>query len=128
MLAASLVLASSFALPARALDSSSIITSTNSDLPPIHQMDIRKAPAFPYDNRAAVEEPLLQLGDISPIHQLVRQGMLLADSTISEGAEPERSLATQAGLAFFLTYVGVSMLAGFKELFTRIQKYSRGDK
>lgn len=91
-------------------------------------MDIRKAPAFPYDNRAAVEEPLLQLGDFSPIHQLVRQGMLLADSTISEGAEPERSLATQAGLAFFLTYVGVSMLAGFKELFTRIQKYSRGDK
>lgn len=36
---------------------------------------------------------------------------------------PEPGLATQAGLAFFLTYVGVSMLAGFKELFTRIQKY-----
>jgi hypothetical protein len=40
----------------------------------------------------------------------------------------KKSLATQAGGAFFLTYIAVSTLAGFKELFKRIQSNSQGDQ
>jgi hypothetical protein len=38
----------------------------------------------------------------------------------------KKSLATQAGGALFFTYIAVSTLAGFKELFKRIQSNSQG--
>jgi hypothetical protein len=50
--------------------------------------------------------------------------LVAADTTGLPADEVEQSLATKAGLAFFLTYVGVSLLAGLKELVTRIRKFS----
>jgi hypothetical protein len=54
------------------------------------------------------------------------QVMLVAADTTADRVE--QSLASKAGLAFFLTYVGVSLLAGIKELVTRIQKFTDNTK
>jgi hypothetical protein len=51
-----------------------------------------------------------------------------ADATGLPADKAEQSLAMKAGLAFFLTYVGVSMLAGIKELVTRIRKFTANTK
>jgi hypothetical protein len=59
----------------------------------------------------------------------MEQSMLVAADTTSLPADKvEQSLASKAGLAFFLTYVGVSLLAGMKELVTRIRKFTENTK